>query len=214
MAQPEPKRIMELDLAGPLTSSDTVAIVQGTITKRTPISNFRPLFDDGCECTLVSRYTTMGTDANTQLKYLYTYTLPANVMTVDGSYLEVHAAGLFAGNGNSKYVAIELRDGGTPRLITPIPDAVYNGTCWLISIKYQRAGELLYVASEYVSVCGCAGGALDTPQVLHGFIEGNAVDWTGGEVQICVVAQNGTASANDVICNSFIIDAHMMDPNS
>lgn len=207
------KRISALDLANPLTSSDLIAVVQNTVTKKARVDQLTDLLDDGCECTLVSRYTTVGTDANTQLKYLYTYTLPANIMTVDGNYLEVHAAGYFAANGNTKYVAIELRDAATTRLITSIPAAVYNDKYWLFSIKYQRAGDNEYVASEYASAT-TPSSSLQTPGVLHGFIEGNNVDWTSGAVQICVVAQNSSASANDVICNSFIIEAHLLDPNS
>lgn len=208
------KRISQLDLANPLSASDTFPVVQGNRTKRATLEMVQSLTDDACECTLVSRYTTVGTDANTLKKFLYTYTLPEGIMNVDGNYLEIHAAGLFAANGNNKLVSVAIKQNSTSHYTTfSIPNGAYNDDYWLIDLRVQRSGSTTYTATSYYSVTGNAV-SLQTPAVLHSVGDLTGIDWDAGDVQITVEGTNGTASANDITCGSFIIEAHLLDPNS
>lgn len=217
MAQPEPKRIMALDIAGPLTSSDTIALVQNTTTKRATLDQLSSMFEDACECTLVSRYMPVGTGNNTISTFLHTYTLPADVITVDGSWLKIHAAGTFAANGNTKYVSLFIKQDSTG-LNAPIiafPAFGYNDDAWLIEMKIQRSGATTRTDSGYISSTAANPPALATPGVINLTSDGTApATWETGDLQFCIVASNGTASANDIVCNSFIIEAHLLDPNS
>lgn len=215
MAEPASKRISELDLAAPLTDADFFPVVQGGRTKRTTYAQVRTGAEDGCQCTLVSRYTTIGTDANTTKKYLYTYTLPSDAIVTDGSYLEIHAAGMFGANGNTKLVTVELKQNSTGLLVSfQIPSGAYNDDLWFIDLKLQKSGELDYVNSGEGNVYNNSTVTLQTPQTVPFLGDGNGCDWTAGDLQICVTGTNSTASANDITCNTFIIEAHLMDANS
>lgn len=212
---PQSKRISELDLAGPLTSSDQIVLVQQGKTVRSQLSNAQSLFSDGCQCTLVSRYTTVGTGNNTLLNYLQTYTLPDDIITVDGSWLEIHAAGTFAANGNQKLVSFSLKQNSTGLDANfSIPIGAYNDDLWYIDLKLQRSGEQDYVVSGDGNVYNNTAGALQTPQTIPFLGDGNGCDWTAGDLQLTIEGTNSTASANDITVNTFIVVAHLLDPNS
>lgn len=211
---PQSKRISQLDLSAPVTSSDQIALVQQGKTVRAPLSNLQSLFSDGCQCTLVSRYTTRGTGANTSLTYLETYTLPEDVLTVNGSWLQVHIAGTFAANGNQKLVAFGLKQNSTGLHATfPIPQSAYNDDNWTMDLRIQRSGSSDYVVYQYASVVNNSV-SLQSPNVMHSVGDGNGVNWTAGDLQLTIEATNGTASANDITSNTFIVVAHLLDPNS
>lgn len=215
MAAPESKRISELDLAAPLTDADLLVVVQQGKTKRTTYSQVRTGAQDGCQCTLASRFTTVGTDANTIKKYLYTYTLPADTIVTDGSWLEIHAAGFFAANGNTKRASLEIKQNSTGlSAIVGIPPDAYNDDYWYMDFRIQKSGDTTYVLHSNVSVVANTTTPLQTPSVLHSVGDGTGSDWTAGDLQFCITAQNGTANANDITCNTFIIVGHLLDVNS
>lgn len=214
MANPQGKRISQLDLAGPVTASDQIVLLQNGKTVRSPLSNTESIFANGCQCTLVSRYTTVGTGNNTLLTYLQTYTLPDDVMTVDGSWLGIHLAGTYAANGNQKLLRFGLKQNSTGLDADfSIPQSGYNDDNWTMDLRIQRSGESSYVVYQYVSVVSNAV-SLQAPSVMHSVGDGNGVNWVSGDLQLTVEAVNGTASANDITCNTFIIEAHLLDPNS
>lgn len=208
------KRISQLDLAGPLSASDVFPVVQNGKTKRATVEQMQSITEDSCECTLVSRYTSVGTDANTLKKYLYTYTLPEGIMNVDGNYLEIHAAGSFAANGNNKLVSVGIKQNSTGYQIAfSVPLSGHNDDSWMIDLRVQRSSSGALMAHRYVSVIDNSP-TLQTPAVIHGITSSTGVDWDSGDVQITVEGTNGTASANDIVCDTFIIEAHLLDPNS
>lgn len=213
MAIPAPKRITELDLATPLVDADLLVVVQGNRTKRTRISAVKEALETACECTLVSRYTTVGTDANTTKKYLYTYTLPANTLNVDGSWLEIHAAGLFAANGNNKLASVDIKqDTSGLNQISSTTNSAFNDDYWSIDLRIQRSSQTTYQIHKYVSVVGNAV-SLQTPAVLQTVGDVTSMDWSD-DLQICVTGTNGTANANDITCLQFIVRANLLDANS
>lgn len=216
MALQESKRITELDLANPLTDADLFAVVQNGRTKRATSSQVRQLTSDGCQCTLVSRFTTVGTDANTTKKFLETYTLPSDAIVNDGSYLEIHAAGTFAANANGKLVQLNLKQNSTGLSVNfSIPLGNYNDDLWYIDLRLQKSGALNYVVSGEGVVMDNDQTALQTAQSIPYLVgDGNGCDWTAGDLQICVTGTNSSASANDITVNTFIIDAHLVDANS
>lgn len=214
MAQPQGKRVTQLDLASPLTSSDQIYVVQQGVGKRGTLEQVQDFFGDGCQCTLVSRYNTTSTGNNTVLTYLETYTLPEEVMSVNGNWLQIHAAGLFAANGNTKLVSVGVKQNSTGHHATySIPAFGYNDDYWLIDLRIQRNSQTGYVVHSYVSVTGNSA-TLQTPGVLHSVGDVTGVNWDLGDVQITVEATNGTASAGDITNETFIIIGHLQDPNS
>lgn len=207
-------RISQLDLSGPVTASDQIALVQQGRTKRTPLSNLQVLFADGCQCTLVSRYNTTSTGNNTLLTYLQTYTVPEEVMAVDGNWLQIHAAGFFSANGNTKLISIGVKQDSTGHHAQySIPSFGYNDDYWMIDLRIQRKSQTQYVIHQYMSVTGNAV-SLQTPGVLHSVGDVAGVNWDTGDLQITVEATNGTASSGDITNNTFIIIGHLQDPNS
>lgn len=207
-------RITQLDLANPLTSSDLIAVVQQGRTKRATFEQVQTLTGDACQCTLVSRYNSVGTDANTLKKYLQTYTLPADVMTVDGNWLWIHAAGYFAANGNTKLVSVGIKQDSTGHNAPySVPQSTYNDDYWSIDLIIQRSSQTTYVVYKDVSAVPNAV-TLQTPGELKSIGDVTGVNWETGDLQITVEATNGTASANDIVNNSFIVEAHLLDPNS
>lgn len=213
MAFPTPKRITELDLSSPLTDADQIAVVQGTRTKRATIAQVKTATDSACQCTLVSRYNTVGTDANTTKKYLQTYTLPYDTLTSNGSWLEIYASGLFAANGNTKTATIELKQDSTGLSQSNATTAsAFNNDYWAIKLKVQKSSDTTYVVDSYVSVVPNEV-TMQTPSVFQSVGDVSNMDW-GNDLQICVTGTNGTANANDIQVMQFIVVAHLLDPNS
>lgn len=206
-------RITQFDLASPLSSSDVIVVVQGTRTKQATMEQVKALTDDACECTLASRYTSVGTDANTLKKFLYTYTLRADLITTDGSWLDIHIAGTFAANGNNKTASLNVKQNSTGLNVSfAIPSSNYNNDIWYIDARIQRSGDLTYVIAGNGTVMDAT--VLNNPQSIPIYGDGNGCDWTAGDLQICVTGTNSTAAANDITCGTFIINAHLLDPNS
>lgn len=209
------KRISQLELANPLSSSDQLVVLQNGRTKRATMDQAMDFTGGaGCECTLVSRYTTVGTDANTLKKYLQTYTVPEGVMNVNGNYLSIHAAGYFAANGNNKLVSVGIKQDSTGiNTLFSIPNSAYNDDHWTIDLRIQRSAPNTYVSYFHASVVGNSP-ALQTPGVTHSTGDAIGINWDAGDVQITVEGTNGSASADDITNDTFIVNARLLDPNS
>lgn len=197
---PQSKRISQLDLAAPLTGSEQLALVQDGRTVRAPLSGAQSLFANGCQCTLVSRHTTVGTDGNTLEKYLQTWQMPANTLTVDGSWLEIYAYGGCANNSNVK--TIRMRFGAT--ILNAQSVAAPNNVGWFIKATVIRIGDNSQkglTVSEPTIHTGGTDGTMPTEDLLS-------------DIPISISGQNGTASTNDITCEGFIIRLNLLDPNS
>lgn len=215
MAFPTPKRITELDLASPLTDADQIAIVQNNRTKRATIAQVNAATDTSCECTLVSRYTEVGTDANTLTKYLYTYQLPSDTLNVDGAWLEIYASGYFLNNANSKEISIELDSTATgynASLCTA--SNTFNDKYWEMTLRIQRSSSNNLRIDQQVKV-NSYSPLLVAPVSRHIVSEATGFKnvWAN-DLSISVIATNGTANANDITCSQFIVRANLLDANS
>lgn len=213
MAQPTPKAISQLDAAGPLSGAEQLAGVQDTRTKKITVDQIKEYSDTSCQCTLFSRYNAVGTDAVTTKKYLQTYTLPAETLPTDGSWLQIHAAGTFAANGNTKLVSVGIKQTSTGlNQLSSTPSFAFNDDTWSIDLRVQRSSASSYVIYKHVTVTDNAA-TLQTPGELQTIGDVSSMSWLQ-DLQITVEGTNSTASANDIVCNSFIGIAHLLDTNS
>ena len=198
MAFPTPKRITELDLASPLTDADQIAVVQGTRTKRATIAQVKTSTDTSCQCTLVSRYNTVGTDANTLEKFFQTYQLPADTLSTDGSWLEIFAWGSTAANGNLK--TLTARFGGSTIYTNSV---ALNNRKWDFTAKVIRTSSLGQITFAFSSTFNSSSGQEAAP-----------TEDMGNDIAVSISGTNGTASASDITCEGFIIRVNYMDANS
>lgn len=209
----EPRRISQLDLAGPLTSADQLAIVQGTVTKRTTLSSLSSLMEDACECTLASRYNTRSSSA-LALTYLDSYVMPENTLATDGSWLEIYATGTFAGNNNNKYASVNISSPSTGYSLNfSFPTDTFNTMDWEISIRVQRKTEL---KARVIGKCIATPQTIGTMTADETFTqkyEDADLDFGNG-MYFSVSGFSGTAASGDVTMDSWIIEAHLLDPNS
>lgn len=215
MANPRAKRFSQYDAAAPLSGAEQLLLLQNEHVKITPLNNIKQFTDTSCQCTLASRYTESGTGNNTLKTYLHTYTLPANTLSTDGSWLDIFAAGYFAANGNNKLVAIGIAstatglDGnhGTPNF-------AFNDDFWEIALRVQRINSDSFMVTKKVTVVANSA-SLGTPGMFQTITDVGTFSglWLN-DVQLSVNATNGTASADDITCSSFIVVAHLLDTNS
>lgn len=204
--QPASKRITELDLATPLTAADLIVVVQNNKTKKSTIAEMQQATDTSCQCTLVSRYNTVGTGADTLEKFFQTYQMPANTLSTDGSWLEIMAWGRYAANNNNK--TLKLNFGSTTFTTTAL---MQNNNFWRINAKAVRTSSttqdlftelnILVPSASGDGTTGC--GNFQTP-----------TENLGNDVAISISGVNGTASANDITCEGLIIRMNYMDANS
>ncbi len=207
MAKPEPKRISELDLAGPLTGAEQMVFVQNERTVRGSLDSLSDFVDRSCQCTLVSRFETTCTSAVTFEEFLETYTLPANTLPTAGSYLDVFAKGTMAATATTKTVTFTIGSS-----TYSFPTAVYNDYVWFLYVKIQRVlSNSFRISGKWEIFPNSA--ALQTPEVLRI----NATE-EGENLLIdqpmSISAENGTANANDICVESWIVDLHLLDADS
>lgn len=209
----EAKRISQLDAGSPLSGAEQIPAVQNTRTVHITPDQIKAFSDTSCQCTLFSRYNAVGTDAVTTKKYLQTYTLPADTLPTDGSWLQIHAAGTFAANGNTKLISIGIKQTSTGlNQLSSIPSFGFNDDTWSIDLRVQRSSETSYVIYKHVTVTDNAA-TLQTPGELQTIGDVSSMSWLQ-DLQITVEGTNSTASANDIVCKSFIGVAHLLDTNS
>jgi hypothetical protein len=130
--------------------------------------------------------TSVGTDANTNEKDLWTYSLPANTLNADGRAVRLNFTVTFANTATVKTVRVYF--GATSILFnnsTSPQNAAGSGTYTFI-----RTGAAAQLAlKQYVA----AGTTLQAPATAT-----PAADTTAA-ITIKVTGQNGTANANDIV---------------
>lgn len=193
------KRITQLDAAAPVTGTEQIAIVQETRTKRMYLSDLRTYTDTSCQCTLVSRYNSVGTDADTKIKYLQTYQMPPDTLSTNGSWLEIYAWGALANSGNFKTLYITF---GGHTFATPLFN---GGNIWELNTKIVRVSQNSQRAFHKYDISGTASGN-EVPTTLTSDL--------ATQIPISVAGKNNTASADDIVCHVFIIRMNKMDADS
>lgn len=171
------------------------SVTPGLVTATMPVSNALPV---GYALTatkilllptrglpsgrLTSSTTSTGTDAATTEKTLATYTVQANLLSLDGRALKITAFGITAANGNTK--TIRLKYGGTT-IGTAVTST--SGDSWRIDATVIRTGATTQVASCNYVIGSVTSSTYTTP-----------AETLSGAVNILVTGQNETSSANDI----------------
>src|SRR5262245_49851208 len=141
--------------------------------------------------TYFSDFTDRTTPASTVETDFSSKTLSSNVLASDGDFLIIYAGGNFAGNANSKRYRLYFNganafDSGT---------AAFNGTSFTVLSFLLRKSSSALVSTVLRSI-GTTAQAESYPIAGQNFGVSNVLKSTG---------QNSTASANDIVQNSFIM---------
>lgn len=143
--------------------------------------------------TLSSQFGTVGTGANTTETDLFTYTIPANTLAVNGQRVHIKAWGSFAANGNTKTVNFRV---GATTIITQLSGA-FSGTGWVVDGTLIRTGA----AAQDTFALSITG--LNTQ--YHASYTSTTESLTSSLI-VKVTGTNGTAAANDIVGKGFIVE--------
>lgn len=136
------------------------------------------------------------TTAVTSEETLASYTMPADTFSDEDQALIITAWGRFASNTNQKTVRLRFGSGSVVLAtndITPRP----NGSNWTI-----RAEIGLRTAPSTWS----GGGEMTVGAVQQSAVTQFPNDAMTGTITIVLSGQNGTASANDIVCDGFRVE--------
>jgi hypothetical protein len=131
-----------------------------------------------------------GTGANTTATTLMSYTIPASTLK-PGQKVRVRAYGTTAANANSKTFELVF---GSAQIAVHV--GTFNALAWNIS------GEVLITGA---STQECRGQCLVNGQALTSTQGGSNVTDTS-TILVQFRGTNGTASANDIVCNGFTVE--------
>lgn len=198
-------RISQMDLAGPLSGAEYFTLVQDGKTKKVQASSFSQVITSSCQCTLVSRFNSVGTDANTLEKFLQTYQMPAGLLRTNGSWLEIIAWGVFSNNTQK---TIYLNFGSTK---VSSGTGTINNMNWSMNSIIGRASgtsQKIKMSIHAEAISGDWQNPFSTEE------NANSSEDLNVSIPISLSAQNGTANANDIVCEGFIIRLNEIDVNS
>jgi hypothetical protein len=144
--------------------------------------------------TLTTNTTTAGTIADTNETDLWTYSLPANTLNVDGRTLRITTWFTVANNANNKRVRLyvggtAIGDSGAFAFGSALNQVKLQGIVW----RTGAAAELTMTELVF------NGGSPSTYTAVL------ASDTTAA-ITIKVTGLNGTASANDIIFKSAVVE--------
>lgn len=134
----------------------------------------------------------VGTDAVITEKDLYTYTLPANSLAVNGQTIELYAWGTTAANTNTK--TVRLYFGGVVVMSNDVTGSP-NNVNWYLYAKIARTGS----ATELSIGQGIVGTTNQTAT-----FQALTADTTS-TITVKVTGQNGTANASDIVGRVFLV---------
>lgn len=133
----------------------------------------------------------VGNGADTTEDTLFTFSLPANSLDIVGRTLFITAFGTFANNAHSKharmYFGSEVVDSGA--------NTTTGGIGWVLEMTVIKTGA----SAQQIS-----------SQLVAGTVHGGCTQQAGAEtdtaaITLKVTGQTGTSSANDIVCNGFIV---------
>lgn len=167
--------------AGNIVIASGLSVPVGGSTSTMPVR--------GALATELSATATIG---NTNETDLQTYTFPANAFNTNKQAVHIKAWGTFAANGNNKTVRIYF---GSVAFVNSTAIAA-NGTKWVIEGTVYRTGS-----STQKSVGHIAHG---TTEVGHQ--QNTLTETDTAAITIKVTGQNGTSSANDIVCQGMTVE--------
>jgi hypothetical protein len=138
---------------------------------------------------IYSKYSDTGTSAGTTEETLATYTLSAGYVANNGESIRITAAGSFGANAHTKTVKIKV---GSNTYVTNAATTAPNGVSWVATVLIKRTGATGAVAIGSLLI--------DTEYAENVNINKSGITW-GSANTITVTGQNGSASANDIVCS-------------
>ena len=136
---------------------------------------------------------TVGTDANTTEKTLYTYTLPAGTLDADGKAIRVLISGEFAATATVK--TLRFKFGATTFTVNGQTTSP-NGVIWVSEFVVIRTSATAQFISKRTTVVGATNQNVSYS---------TAAETMANAITILVTGQNGTGNANDITINSALI---------
>jgi hypothetical protein len=134
----------------------------------------------------------VGTDANTNEKDLWTYTLPAGAMPTADRGIRFTAFGTLAANANNKTLKGYFGATQCAALSTTA-----SGSHWEVRCIVLRTGAATQLSDGWVSI------ALGTQNITVA----TPAETLSGAVVVKVTGQNGVAAANDIVFRGAIVEA-------
>ncbi|HKD28314.1 MAG TPA: hypothetical protein VKC66_20725 [Xanthobacteraceae bacterium] len=139
---------------------------------------------------ITAQLTVTGTGVDTTEDILQTFTLPANTLDAVGRSLRIRAWGTFGANTNIK--TIRLYFGSKIYDSTALAQ---NGTGWILEAEVYKTGSNTQTSwATILAGFSDPGAEINAP---------NQTDTA--PIVIKVTGQNGTASANDTVCNGMSV---------
>jgi len=136
--------------------------------------------------------TAVGTGADTNETDLITFSLPADSLSADGKVVRITAWGNTAANGNTKTIRLKF---GAEEIRAIGPSAI-NGLDWRIDGLVIRTGATTQDAMATESLDAAAQDTtITTP-----------AETLSGAVVIKITGENGSAAANDIVCEGMMIE--------
>lgn len=137
-----------------------------------------------------------GTPANTNETNLVSVFLPSKTLTDESPVLRIEAMGFFAANANVK--TLRLRFGSVVVPINPISVAP-NADGWRLKAFIVRKD----IASQRVALTSAIAGV---PQQTIFVTSIDGTEDMINPIRLSITGQNGTASANDIVCAFSIVE--------
>lgn len=137
----------------------------------------------------------VGTLADLNETILKTIPLSAYTLASDGAMLRITAWGTCAANANTKTIKVRLNGLGSSTLAACT--GAYNGLGWRIEATIIRLGA----ASEDGIAVSTVGATIAATDMTTGHVGDLTTDLTP-----VVTGQNGTASANDIVCRGVLVE--------
>ena len=142
-----------------------------------------------------------GTPATTTETTLKTWDLPAGALATDDQGIRIHAFGSFAANANAKTVRIKF--GATTVLTYTGAGPGTGGGGWRAQVDLFRTGGTAQKAIPWlVSGIGNWGDPAFTTTTGHT----TPAETLSGAVTIEVTGENGTGTADDIVCEGFSVE--------
>ena len=136
-----------------------------------------------------------GTPASTSETVLKTYTIPADMLNVDGKAVKFRYWGFFAANANSKTLRVRLGPVTLTGTVIVAPTAAgYNGLDWeIIGTIFRGTTDAQRCAARTF-----IDGAPTANTVQNGRVA--AANDDAAAMFLEMTGQNGVATANDIVC--------------
>lgn len=136
----------------------------------------------------------VGTDADTNEKTLFSFSVPAASLDVNNKALRVRTWGDVAANGNTKTIRLKF---GTGSVISNATTTAPNNLNWVVECVIVRKSATQFTFSGWMMI----GAVLQT--VTNELTD--TATWANAN-NILLTGQNGTAAANDIRAFGFIVE--------